>query len=140
MELSLSDRNIWPRCRAYFKVNMHINITVTQPSTVAKRLARHFAFGRSRVLTPVPPDQVWVFFRSFPTPSHRGMSHITDKANVQYLPLPPSFRTHPHRIFPSVSLKELWKASAARAPLRGGMKFFSVIQEYDKIIYKISKN
>jgi hypothetical protein len=26
------------------------------PSTVAKRLARHFALGRSRVLTPVPPD------------------------------------------------------------------------------------
>jgi hypothetical protein len=45
-----------------------------QPSTVAKRLARHFAFGRSRVLTPVPPDLVWVFFRGFPTPSHRGMS------------------------------------------------------------------
>jgi hypothetical protein len=47
---------------------------------VAKRLARRFTFGRSRVLTPVPPDQVWVFFRGFPTPSHRGMSHITDKA------------------------------------------------------------
>jgi hypothetical protein len=45
-----------------------------QPSTVAKRLARHFAFGRSRVLTRVPPDLVWVFFRGFPTPSHRGMS------------------------------------------------------------------
>jgi hypothetical protein len=28
---------------------------------VAKRLARYFTFGRSRVLTPVPPDQVWVF-------------------------------------------------------------------------------
>jgi hypothetical protein len=82
----------------------------TSPSTVAKRLARHFTFGRSRVLTPVPPDQVWVFFRGFPTPSHRGMSHITDKANAgsvstsQYLP--PSFRTqsspYPSRIFPSV--------------------------------------
>jgi hypothetical protein len=44
-------------------------------STVAKRLARHFTFGRSRVLTPVPSDQVWVF-SGFPTPSHRGMSHI----------------------------------------------------------------
>jgi hypothetical protein len=53
-----------------------------RPSTVAKRLARHFTCGRSRVLTPVPPDQVWVFFKSFPTPSHRGMSHITDKANA----------------------------------------------------------
>jgi hypothetical protein len=78
-----------------------------QPSTVAKRLARHFTFGRSRVLTPVPPDQVWVFFRGFPTPSHRGMSHITDKANAgpvstsQYLP--PSFRTHPHRTHPESS-------------------------------------
>jgi hypothetical protein len=29
---------------------------------VAKHLARHFVFGRSRVLNPVPPDQVWVFF------------------------------------------------------------------------------
>jgi hypothetical protein len=47
---------------------------------VAKRLARRFTFGRSRVLTPVPPDQVWVFFKGFPTPSHCGMSHITDKA------------------------------------------------------------
>jgi hypothetical protein len=78
-----------------------------KPSTVAKRLARHFTFGRSRVLTPVPPDQVWVFFRGFPTPSHRGMSHITDKANAgsvstsQYLP--PSFRTHPHRTHPESS-------------------------------------
>ncbi|KAH0810607.1 hypothetical protein GEV33_012181 [Tenebrio molitor] len=42
------------------------------------------------------PGQVWVFFKGFLTPSHRGMSHITDKANAgsQY-PLPPSFRTHP---------------------------------------------
>ncbi|KAH0812775.1 hypothetical protein GEV33_010018 [Tenebrio molitor] len=54
--------------------------------TVAKRLARHFAFGRSRVLTPVPPDQVWVFFRDFSTPSHRGMSHITDKTNAGSVP------------------------------------------------------
>jgi hypothetical protein len=66
---------------------------------VAKRLARHFTLERSRVLTPVPPDQVWVFFRGFLTPSHRGISHMTDKANAgsvstsQYLP--PSFRTHP---------------------------------------------
>ncbi|KAH0809844.1 hypothetical protein GEV33_012947 [Tenebrio molitor] len=44
---------------------------VASPSTVAKRLPRHFTFGRSRVLTPVPPDQVWVFFRGFHTPSHR---------------------------------------------------------------------
>jgi hypothetical protein len=93
---------------------------LTSPSTVAKRLARHFTFGRSRVLTPVPPDQVWVFFRGFPTPSHCGMSHITEKANAgsvstsQYLP--PSFRTHPHpsRIFPSMWLKRLWKASAIK--------------------------
>jgi hypothetical protein len=53
-----------------------------QSSTVAERLAHHFAFGRSRVLTPVPPDLVWVFFRGFPTPSHHGMSHITDKENA----------------------------------------------------------
>jgi hypothetical protein len=52
------------------------------PSTVAKRLARHFTCSRSRVLTPVQPDQVWVFFKTFATPSHRGMSHITDKANA----------------------------------------------------------
>ncbi|KAH0819090.1 hypothetical protein GEV33_003701 [Tenebrio molitor] len=30
------------------------------PSTVAKRLAHHFTCGRSRVLNPVLPDQVWV--------------------------------------------------------------------------------
>jgi hypothetical protein len=50
------------------------------PSTVAQSLARHLTFGRSRVLTPVPPDQVWVFFKDLSTLSHRGMSHITDKA------------------------------------------------------------
>jgi hypothetical protein len=33
------------------------------PSTVAKRLARHFTFGRSRVLTPVPGVG---FFQRFP--------------------------------------------------------------------------
>jgi hypothetical protein len=88
-------------------INMGHFAAVSRPSTVAKRLARHFTFGRSRVLTPVPPDQVWVFFRGFPTPSHRGMSHITDKANAgsvstsQYLP--PSFRTHPHRTHPESS-------------------------------------
>jgi hypothetical protein len=49
---------------------------------VAKRLARHFTFGRSRVLNPVPPDQVWVFFGDFPTPSHIGMSNISYKANA----------------------------------------------------------
>ncbi|KAH0813396.1 hypothetical protein GEV33_009395 [Tenebrio molitor] len=71
-----------------------ITANASPPSTVAKRLARHFKFGRSRVLTPVPPDQVWVFFRGFPTPSHRGMSNITEKANAgsvstsQYLPVP----------------------------------------------------
>jgi hypothetical protein len=64
-----------------FAYNPRLTKGVT-PSTVAKRLARHITFGRSRVLTPVPPDQVWVFFRAFPTPSHRGISHITDKANA----------------------------------------------------------
>ncbi|KAH0807592.1 hypothetical protein GEV33_015199 [Tenebrio molitor] len=28
------------------------------------------------------PDQMWVFFKGFLTLSHRGMSHITDKANA----------------------------------------------------------
>jgi hypothetical protein len=78
-----------------------------KPSTVAKRLARHFAFGRSRVLTPVRPDLVWVFFRGFPTPSHRGMFNITDKANAGSVStskyLPPSFRTHPHHTHPESS-------------------------------------
>jgi hypothetical protein len=44
----------------------YVNHVVPKPSTVAKRLARHFTLGRSRVLTPVPPDQVWFFFRGFP--------------------------------------------------------------------------
>jgi hypothetical protein len=74
---------------------------------VTKRLARHFTLGRSWVLTPVPLDQVWVFFKGFPTPSHRGMPHVTDMANAgsvstsQYLP--PSFRTHRHRTHPESS-------------------------------------
>jgi hypothetical protein len=39
---------------------------------VAKRLARSFAFGRSWVLIPGPPDLV--FFKGFLATSHRGMS------------------------------------------------------------------
>jgi hypothetical protein len=96
---------------------------------VAKRLARHFTFRRSRVLTPEPPDQMWVFFRGFPTPSHHGMFHITDKANAgsvstsQYLP--PSFCTHPHCIYPESSRqcgsKGSGKPQQPRPP-SGGMK------------------
>jgi hypothetical protein len=65
---------------------------------VAKRLTRHFTFGRSRVLTPVPPDQVWVFFKGFPTPSHRGLSHITDKANAGSVSTPAPIHTPIHTV------------------------------------------
>jgi hypothetical protein len=88
---------------------------------VAKRLARHFTFGRSRVLTPVPPDRAQVFFQ-------RWYVSITDKANAgsvstsQYLP--PSSPYLSPGIFPSVWLKRLWKASAT--PLRGVSFFFGV--------------
>jgi hypothetical protein len=106
---------------------LYYQTLILNPSTVAKRLARHFTFGRSRVLTPVPPDQVWVFFRGFPTPSHRGMSHITDKAiagSVSTSVVPTTFLPHPStpypsRIFPSMWLKRLWKVSAARPPSGG---------------------
>jgi hypothetical protein len=70
------------------------------PSTVAKRLVRHVAFGRSRVLTPVPADLVWVFFQRFPhimTSWYEHESHITDKADAGSV-LTPTFlphRTHP---------------------------------------------
>jgi hypothetical protein len=106
---------------------------------VAKRLARYFIFGRSRVLTPVPPDQMWVFFRGFPTPSHHGMSHITDKANagsVLNLSVPTTFLPYPYspypsQIFPSVWLKRLREASAARPPSGGNerciLSFFLIL-------------
>jgi hypothetical protein len=96
-------------------------IFLLSPSTLAKRLARHFTLGRSRVLTPVPPDQVWVFFRGFPKPSHRDVSHSTDKANAGSIPLsrylPPSFRTHAHRTHPESS-----RQPQPPAPLLGEMK------------------
>jgi hypothetical protein len=94
---------------------------------VAKRVARHFAFERSRVLTPVPPDLVWVFFISFPTPSHRGMSTgliITDKANAgsvstsQYLREPILTVPIPNLSI-SVAEKALGKASEAPPPFGG---------------------
>jgi hypothetical protein len=72
------------------------------------------------------PGRCGFFFRGFPTPSHRGMSHITDKANAgsvstsagttTFLPRPST--PYPPRIFPSMWLKRLWKASAARSPLK----------------------
>jgi hypothetical protein len=91
-------------------------------STVAKRLARHFTFERSRVLTPVPPDQVWVFFKGFPIPSHRGISHITDKANAESVSTSKYLRTHLHRTHPEASHQCGWKGSGKPqqpAPLRG---------------------
>ncbi|KAH0814771.1 hypothetical protein GEV33_008019 [Tenebrio molitor] len=39
-------------------INIIYRLTRIEPRTVAKRPARHFIFGRSRVLTPVPPDQI----------------------------------------------------------------------------------
>jgi hypothetical protein len=90
------------------------------PSTVAKRLARHITFGRSRVLTPVPPDQMWVFFRGFPIPSHRGMSHgecwigINLSVPTTFLPHPSS--PYPSRIFPSAWLKRKKKRAHDEVP------------------------
>jgi hypothetical protein len=57
--------------------------------SVAKRLARHFTFARSRVLTSVPPDQVWVFFRDFPTPLDIAVCLISQIRRMlgQYQPL-----------------------------------------------------
>jgi hypothetical protein len=101
-----------------------MKVSIGAPSTMAKRLARHFTSGRSRVLTPVPPDQVWVFFKGFPTPSHRGMSHITDTVNAGSVPttfLPHPSSPYPSRIFPSMWLQKLWKALATRPP-SGAMK------------------
>jgi hypothetical protein len=84
---------------------------------VAKRLARHFAFGRSRVLTPVPPDQVWIFFRVFPTPSQiRRMLGQYQPLSTYHLPSA-LILTVP---IPNIPVR-LWKASAARPP-SGGMK------------------
>jgi hypothetical protein len=121
-------KTFW-RANEYFGLNTNVIRSKNEPpSTVAKRLARHFTFGRSRVLTPVPPDQVWVFFRGFPTPSHRGMSHITDKANAGSVPttfLSAPILTVP---IPSVWLKRLWEASAAR-PTSGGTKDVSFLSK-----------
>jgi hypothetical protein len=99
-------------------------------STVAKRLARHFAFGRSRVLTPVAPDQVWVFFKGFPTPSHRGISHIKDTANAgsvsnsqyQYhLPSAPIL-TVPTPILPVSVAENALESLSSPPPFGGRMK------------------
>ncbi|KAH0808475.1 hypothetical protein GEV33_014316 [Tenebrio molitor] len=114
--LFVKENRTYQSLRAKFKTSLHNLEDLRQPSTVSKCLARHFTFGRFRVLTPVPPNQVWVFFRGFPTPSHRCISHITDKANAgsvptTFLPHPPT--PYPPRIFPSMWLKRLWKASAA---------------------------
>ncbi|KAJ3620036.1 hypothetical protein MTP99_004030 [Tenebrio molitor] len=78
-----------------------------EPSIMAKRLARHFVLGRSRVLIPGPPDLGCGFFQGFShiiTSWYEHRSHITDKANAGSVStrqnLPPSFRTHTHRTRP----------------------------------------
>ncbi|KAH0822455.1 hypothetical protein GEV33_000336 [Tenebrio molitor] len=50
---------------------------------MAKRLERHFAFGRSQVLTPVPPDLG--FFQRFPhtiTSWFKHRSHINAGSSI----------------------------------------------------------
>jgi hypothetical protein len=51
------------------------------PSTVAKRLGRHSAFGRSQVLTPVPPDLG--FFQRFP---HTIISWFKHRSHIISVP------------------------------------------------------
>jgi hypothetical protein len=90
---------------AQFKIIAHMTTT---PSIVAKRLARHFALGRSRVLIPGPPDLVWVFSGVF---LHHHFviidkatagSVFTPQNTTTFLPHPSS--PYPLRIFPS-----MWK-------------------------------
>jgi hypothetical protein len=102
LKMLLLDQDIW---------------RLNKQGTVAKRLARQFAFGRSRVLTPAQPDVLWVFFSGFPTTSHRGMStglisQIRQMLGKYFTPqyLPPSFRTHPHRTHPELPFSVAEKA------------------------------
>jgi hypothetical protein len=120
------------------------------PSTVAKRLARHFAFGRSRVLTPVPADLVWIFFQRFPhimTSWYEHGSHITNKADAgsvstsQYLS--PSFRTVPIPNLPVSMPEKALESLNGPAPLRGGMKdvsfpFFHPKEESPPLLLRIT--
>jgi hypothetical protein len=99
---------------------------------VAQRLARHFTFGRSRVLTPVPSlTRCGFFFRGFPTPSHRGMSHIVisqirrmlgqyQPLSTYHLPSAPILTVPIPNLPVSVAEKAL-ETSAARPP-SGEMK------------------
>ncbi|KAH0811227.1 hypothetical protein GEV33_011564 [Tenebrio molitor] len=92
-----------------FKQLIRDLMVIYSPSTVAKRLARHFAFGRSRVLTPV-----WVFFRGFPTPSHRGMSTVT-----YHLPSAPILTVPIPNLPVSVAEKTLENLSSPPPPFGG---------------------
>jgi hypothetical protein len=65
------------------------------PSTVAKRLARHFTFGRSRVLTPVPSLIRCGFFSKVSSHYHIVVCLISQIRRMlgqcptsQYLPYP----------------------------------------------------
>jgi hypothetical protein len=79
-----------------------------------ERLARHFTFARSRVLTSVPPDQVWVFFRDFPTPLDIAVCLISQIRRMLgqsvsiNLSVPTTFLPNP--------------SSPYRSPLRGRIK------------------
>jgi hypothetical protein len=106
------------------KQNRDANV-VSVPSIVAKRLARHFTFGRSRVLTLTRCG----FFSEVSPHHHIVVCLISQIRRMlgQYLSVLTIFLPHPSSpylspIFPSVWLKTLWKASAAPASLRGGMK------------------
>ncbi|KAH0818562.1 hypothetical protein GEV33_004229 [Tenebrio molitor] len=77
-----------------------------EPSIVAKRLARHFVLGRSRVRIPGPPDLGCGFFQGF---SHIITSCIHPSEPTTFLPHPAS--PYSSRIFLSVWLKRLKEAS-----------------------------
>jgi hypothetical protein len=90
---------------AQFKIIAHMTTT---PSIVAKRLARHFALGRSRVLIPGSSVLVWVFSGVF---LHHHFviidkatagSVFTPQNTTTFLPHPSS--PYPLRIFPSMWL------------------------------------
>jgi hypothetical protein len=91
------------------------------PSTVAKRLARHFTSSRSRVLTPVPPYQVWVFSEIFPH-HHIVVCLISQIRRMlgQYQPLstPTTFLPHPSSPYPSRIFPSMW-LKRRPPPLRG---------------------
>jgi hypothetical protein len=98
----------------------------TTPSTVAKSLARRFAFERCQVQIPGPLNLVWIFSGVFPHHMSTGLIPQIRRMLGQYSPLSTyQLATVPIPNLPVIVVeKALESLSSSRPPLGGNENYY----------------